>query len=150
MTGELTRWKPFEGLTTLRRDMDRLWDRFIGDDWMPSRERNGWSPALNLSETKNNLIVKTEIAGVDPKEVNISVTGDVLSIKGEKKEEKEEKDENYHLMESSYGYFSRTVRLPVEVEQEKIKASCKNGVLKITLPKSTKSKAKEIKIDVEK
>jgi HSP20 family protein len=150
MSGELTRWKPFEGLTMLRRDMDRLWDRFIGDDWLPIRERNGWAPSLDISETKNNLIVKTEIAGVDPKEVNISVSGDVLSIKGEKKEEKEEKDENYHLMESSYGSFSRTVRLPVEVEQDKIKASCKNGVLKITLPKSTKSKAKEIKIDVEK
>ena len=150
MSGEITRWKPFEGLTTLRRDMDRLWDRFIGDDWMPARLRNGWSPSLDISETKTNLIVKTEIAGVDPKDVNISITGDVLTIKGEKKEEKEEKDENYHLMESNYGSFSRSVRLPVEVEQDKIKANCKNGVLKITLPKSTKSKAKEIKIDVNK
>ena len=88
MSGEISRWKPFEGLTTLRRDMDHLWDRFIGEDWMPARLRNGWSPSLDISETKNNLIVKTEIAGVDPKDVNISITGDVLTLKEKRKKRK--------------------------------------------------------------
>ena len=149
MTREITPWKPFEGLTSLRRDMDRIWDRFFGEDLGLTKWRDGWSPSLDISETKDKLIVKTELAGVDPKEVNISISGDLLTIRGEKKEEKEEKEENYHLMERSYGAFSRSVRLPVEVNQDKIKASCKNGVLKIDLPKSEKTKAKEIKVGVE-
>jgi len=149
MAKEITPWKPFDNLSSLRRDMDRLWDRFFGEDigLMPRGE--GWIPSLDISETKDNLIVKTEIAGVDPKDINISITGDMLTFKGEKKEEKEEKDENYHLMERSYGSFSRSVRLPVEVNQDKVKASCKNGVLKITLPKSEKTKAKEVKVSIE-
>jgi len=148
MAKEITPWRPFEGITSLRRDMDRLWDRFFGEDVGITRWGEGWSPSLDISETKDKLIVITELAGVDPKEVNISISGNVLTIKGEKKEEKEEKDENYHLMERSYGSFSRSVRLPAEVEQDKVKANCKNGVLKITLPKSAKSKAKEIKVSV--
>jgi len=149
MAQEVTPWRPIEGLTTLRRDMDRMWDRFFGEDRGLTKWRDGWSPSLDISETKDNLIVKTELAGVDPKEVNISIRGDVLTIKGEKKEEKDEKDENYHLVESSYGSFCRSVRLPVEVDQNKIKARCKDGVLKITLPKSEKTKAKEIKVSPE-
>ena len=149
MAKEIAPWRPFESLSTLRRDMDHMWDRFFGEDWGLTKCREGWSPSLDISETKDKLIVKTELAGVDPKEVNISISGGVLTIKGEKKEEKEEKDENYHLMERSYGSFSRSVRLPAEVEQDKIKASCKNGVLKITLPKSEKTKAKEIKVSAE-
>lgn len=73
----------------------------------------------------------------------------MLTIKGEKKEEKKEEDESYHLMERSYGSFSRSARLPVEIDQDKIKANCKDGVLKITLPKTAKAKAKEIKVSIE-
>jgi len=129
--------------------MYRLWERFFGEDWGVTRWGEGWSPSLDISETKDNLIVKTEIAGANPKDVNISISGDVLTIKGEKKEEKEEKEENYHLMERSYGSFSRSVKLPVEVDQNKINANYKNGVLKVTLPKSEKTKAKQIKVSVE-
>jgi len=149
MAKEITPWRPFDNLSYLRRDMDRLWDRFFGEDLGLMRWREGWTPALDVSETKNDLIVKTEIAGVDPKDVNISVTGDMLTVKGEKKQEKEEKEEGYHLMERSYGSFSRSVRLPMEVDQDKVKASCKKGVLKITLPKSEKTKAKEVKVSIE-
>ena len=149
MVKEVTPWRPFETLSSLRRDMDRLWDRFFGEDLGLTRWREGWTPALDVSETKNDLIVKTEIAGVDPKDVDISLSGDMLTIKGEKKHEKEEKEEGYHLMERSYGSFSRSVRLPVEVDHDKVKASYKNGVLKITLPKSEQIKAKEIKVNIE-
>jgi len=149
MVKEVTPWRPFETLSSLRRDMDRLWDRFFGEDLGLTRWREVWTPSLDVSETKNDLIVKTEIAGVDPKDVDISLSGDTLTIKGEKKQEKEEKEEGYHLMERSYGSFSRSVRLPVEVDQDKVKASYKNGVLKITLPKSEKMRAKEIKVNIE-
>jgi HSP20 family protein len=108
-----------------------------------------WIPSLDVSETKDNFVVKAEVPGIDAKNINISLTGDVLTIRGEKKHEKEEKEEDYHLVERGYGTFSRSVRLPAEVESAQIKASYKNGILKVTLPKSAKVKAKEVKIRVE-
>jgi HSP20 family protein len=102
-----------------------------------------------VSETEDTLVVKAEIPGMDAKDIDISLANDVLTIKGEKKQEKEEKDENYHRVERSYGAFSRTIRLPVDVQNDKIKANHRDGVLKITLPKSKKAKSKEIKIKVE-
>jgi HSP20 family protein len=86
---------------------------------------------------------------MDPKDINISLNNGFLTIRGEKKQEKEEKDENYHLIERSYGSFTRSVRLSREVQSDKITASFKNGVLKVTLPKSEEAKKKEIKIKVE-
>jgi len=83
------------------------------------------------------------------KGVEISLSQDLLTIKGEKKQEKEEKEENYHFVERIYGSFSRSVRLPREVQSDKISATYKDGVLKITLPKSEEAKKKEIKIKVE-
>jgi HSP20 family protein len=111
--------------------------------------RREWTPSLDVSETKNNIVVKAEAPGVDPKDIDISLMGDVLTIKGEKRQEKEEKDQNYHRVERSYGVFTRSVRLPQEVQSDKIEASYKNGILKITLPKSEEAKKKEIKIKVE-
>jgi HSP20 family protein len=93
--------------------------------------------------------VKAEVPGMDAKDISISLTGDVLTIKGEKKQEKEEKEEDYHVVERCYGSFSRSIRLPAEVESGKVEASYKHGILRITLPKSEKVKAKEVKIKVE-
>jgi len=149
MTGELKPWRPFGSIASLRRDMDHLWDRFFTGNVGITPWEKGWVPSLDVSETKDTLIVKTEIAGVDPKEIDITIRGDVLTIKGEKKEEKEEKEESYHLMERRYGAFSRSLQLPMAVDEKKIKANYKNGVLKITLPKSQKSKAKTAKIKIE-
>lgn len=149
MAFDLTPWGPFRELTTLRDEMDKLWNRFFGE-W-PSTElfRGEWAPSLDVSETKDNIVVKAEIPGMDAKDIDISLTNDVLTIRGEKKREKEEKDENYHRVERSYGTFTRSIRLPVDVESNKIKAMHKNGVLTITLPKSEKAKSKEIKIKVD-
>lgn len=149
MPFELTPWRPFRELTTLREEMDQLWNRFFGE-W-PSMEpsRGEWAPSLDVSETKDNIVVKAEVPGMDAKDIDISLANDALTVKGEKKQEKEEKDENYHRVERSYGGFSRSVRLPKDVQSDKIKASYKNGVLKITLPKSEEAKKKEIKIKVE-
>ena len=145
---ELTPWRPFGELTSLRREMDRLWENFFGERPLPRIWEREWAPSLDVSETKDNFVVKAEVPGIDAKDIDISLTGDVLTIKGEKKQEKEEKEEDYHLVERSYGSFSRSVRLPAEVESDKIKASYKNGILNITLPKSEKVKAKEVKIKV--
>ena len=149
MAGEIKPWRPFGNIASLRRDMDRLWDGFFSGGPGVVPWKKGWAPSLDLSETKDKLILKTEIAGVDPKAVDVAIRGDVLTIRGEKKEEREEKEESYHLMERSYGSFSRSIRLPVEVDEAKVKAHCKNGVLKITLPKSKQSSAKVARIKIE-
>ena len=130
--------------------MDRLWDSFLeGRPMRKAEEGREWLPSIDVSETKNELVIKAELPGLDPKDIDISMNNGYLTIKGEKKHEKEEKDENYHLIEKSYGSFTRSVRLPREVQNDKITASFKNGVLRITLPKSEEAKKKEIKIKVE-
>jgi HSP20 family protein len=146
---ELTPWRPFGELSSLRREMDRLWENFFGERPLGRIWEREWAPSLDMSETKDNYVVKAEVPGIDAKHIDISLTGDILSIRGEKKQEKEEKEEDYHLVERNYGSFSRSVRIPAEVESNKIKASYKNGILTITLPKSEKVKAKEVKIKVE-
>lgn len=149
MPFELTPWRPFKELTTLRDEMDKMWNRFFGE-W-PGMEpfKGEWAPSLDISETKDNIVVKAEVPGMDSKDIDISLANDVLTVKGEKKQEKEEKDENYHRVERSYGAFSRSIRLAREVQGDRIKATYKNGVLKITLPKSEEAKKKEVKIKVE-
>jgi HSP20 family protein len=148
MAYELTPWRPFRELSTLREEMDRLWNRFF--EW-PAMDplRGEWVPSLDVSETKDNIVVKAEVPGIDPKEIDISYADGILTVRGERKQEKEEKDENYHRVERKYGSFSRSVRLPHEVKSDKIKANYKDGVLKITLPKSEEAKKKEVKIKVE-
>ena len=145
----LVPWKPFDEFTTFRREMDRLWDRFFSERPALDMLEKGWEPTMDITETKSDLIVKAELPGIDPKEIDISLTGDTLTIKGEKQQEKEEKEENYYRIERSYGIFSRTIKLPVTVQNDKIKASYQHGVLKITLPKSEEAKQKQIKIKVE-
>jgi HSP20 family protein len=150
MAWEMSPWKPFKELERMRREMDRLWDSFFeGRPGREVEEVGEWLPTLDLSETENDLVVKAEIPGIDPKEIDISLANEMLTIKGEKKQEKEEKEENYHLIERSYGSFVRTIPLPREVQGDKISASYKNGILKVTLPKSEEAKKKEIKIKVE-
>jgi HSP20 family protein len=148
MAWDVAPWKPFRELERVRREMDRLWDSFF-EEGPKRRGGEEWLPSLDVAETKNEIVVKAEIPGIDPKDIDISLTNDLLTIKGEKKQEKEEKEENYHLIERSYGSFSRSIRLPGEVQSNKISASYKNGILKVALPKSEEAKRKEIKIKVE-
>jgi HSP20 family protein len=149
MVWEISPWKPFE-FEKMRKEMDRLWDSFLeGRPGRRAREEETWVPSLDFSETKTDMVVKAELPGIDPKDIDISLNEGILTIKGEKRQEKEEKEEGYHLVERSYGSFTRSIRLPREVQNEKINASYKNGVLKITLPKSEEAKKKEIKIKVE-
>ena len=148
MAWEVTPWRPFE-FERMRREMDRLWDSFFeGKPTRRAGEEREWVPSLDISETKGDLVVKAELPGIDPKDIDISLNEGVLTIKGEKKQEKEEKEEGYHLVERSYGSFTRSIRLPREIRNEMINASYKNGVLKITLPKTEEARKKEVKIKV--
>ena len=155
MAWELQIWKPFKELAPfrdfekMRKEMDRLWDSFF-EGGLRRRTEGAveWLPSLDIAETKNELVVKCEIPGMDPKDIDISLSDGMLTIKGEKKQEREEKEADYHLVERSYGAFTRSVQLPKEVQSDKISAFYKNGVLKITLPKSEEVQKKEIKIKV--
>lgn len=149
MVWEISPWRPFKELDQIRREIDRLWDSFF--ERKPARVEgvSEWFPSLDVSETDGAYVVKVEVPGIDPKDIDISLMDHLLTIKGEKKQEKEEKEENYHLVERSYGSFTRSIRLPSQVQSDKIDATYKNGVLKITLPKTEEAKKKEIKIKVE-
>jgi len=146
---ELVPWERTKTLSKLRKDMDELWGRFFGDAVFPAFSETIWSPALDVKETKENIVVTAEIPGLSAQEVEVTISGDLLTIKGEKKQEKEEKDQSYHLIERRYGSFSRSVRLTTDVDPKNIKATHKEGVLTISLPKTEKAKEKQIKINVE-
>ena len=142
---DLNTWKP---LVELKKEMDRLWDSFLQASRKKPDDAVAWNPFIDLSETKDEIVVKAEIPGLDPKDIDVSFSNGTLTIMGEKKQEREGEEENYHVLERNYGSFSRTIRLPVEVQSEKIVASCKKGILIVRLPKSEQAKAKEIKIKV--
>jgi HSP20 family protein len=155
MARELTIWRPFGEMAPFRdfermkRDMDRLWESFFEKGTLRGEDGREWLPSLDVAETKNEIVVKAEVPGLEPKDIDISLSDGLLTIKGEKKQEREEKEENYHLVERSYGSFARSIRLPNEVRSDKINASYKNGVLKVVLPKSEEAKKKEVKIKVQ-
>ena len=142
-------WKPIDELTTMRRDLDSLWDRFFPEK--PFHERfttYEWLPPIDLTDTKDKFVVKAELPGLEAKDVEITLTDDILTIKGEKKEENEEKDEHHFFVERYAGTFERRIKLPTLVKTGKVDATFDKGVLTIKLPKSEETKTKEIKIKV--
>jgi HSP20 family protein len=143
----MQRWEPFKEMVTLRNAMDKLFeDSFVRPtSWIFDGEGRG-TVALDMYQTANDVVVKASLPGFKPEEVDISVTGDTLTLKGEHKEEKETKEEDYFYRERRYGSFSRTVTIPVGVKSDKAEATFENGVLTLTLPKEEEAKPKQIKI----
>jgi len=107
------------------------------------------APAVDLFEDKNEIVIKAELPGMEKENVEVKLTDHMLTIKGEKKKEEEIKEENYYRSERSYGSFIRTLELPADVHADKVKASFKNGILEVRLPKTEEAKSKEIKVKVE-
>lgn len=142
---ELTPWKPINELSSLRKEMDNLWSDFFGEKEFLPRAKV-WVPAIDVSETKDAILVKAEVPGMEAKDIDVSLSDDMLVIKGEKKEEKEEKDENFHRVEMRRGSFQRAIRIPVPVDSENIEAKYEKGVLKVKLTKKEESKAKKIEV----
>ena len=140
------RWEPFREMGTLRNAMDRLFEEGL---IRPSRlwpELGQGETAVDVYQTANDVVVKATLPGVKPDEVDISITGDTLTIKGEHKEEKEVKQEDYFHKERRYGTFSRSLLIPVQVNADKAEAVFENGVLTLTLPKVEEVKPKQIKV----
>lgn len=137
-------------LAVFRSEMDSLFESFFrGFDLKPFENRlGGFNPKVDVTENDKEIKISAELPGMDEKDIDVSLQKDVLTIKGEKKEEKEDKGKDYYRMERSYGSFSRSVPLQVDVETDKIEAKFKKGVLSITLPKTAKAVAETKKIAV--
>lgn len=133
---------------SLREEVNRLFDDFFSGGLLTFPARGEWAPALDVSESDTRVTVKAEVPGIDPKDIDVSVTADTLTIKGQKKEETESKDQNYYRMERRYGSFQRAVTLPAAVDPSKVTAECKNGVLFVAMDKKEHTKARNVQIKV--
>ena len=141
----LIRWEPAREMMTLREAMDRLFNDAFTHPL--SLSGNNWSiPAVDMYQTDNEVVVKAALPGIKADEVQINVTGEVLTLKGETKQENETKEKAYHIREQRWGAFERSLVLPTEVIADKAKADFENGVLTITLPKAEEVKPKTINI----
>ncbi len=143
----ISRWDPFRDLSVLQERMNRLFED-AGRGWKgdePSATTT-WSPAVDIFETQDEIVVKAELPGVDRKDISLHLENNVLTLKGERRFEKETKEENYHRIERAYGGFSRAFSIPGTVDEEKIRAEYCDGVLKIALPKKEQVKPKQIRI----
>ena len=146
----LTRWEPVREMMTLREEMDRLFDDAFTRPFSLMREggSSNWSsPAVDMYQTDQEVVVKASLPGVKADEVQISVNDDILTIKGEIKHEEEKKDKSWHIREQRWGAFERSITLPGGVVADRAKAEFENGILTITLPKSEKAKPKSITIN---
>jgi HSP20 family protein len=143
----ITPWRPFRELEEWERRFDDLLGRPL---WRLPVEERSWMPAVDVFEKEDRFVVKAELPGMKEEDVDVSVVGDTLSIKGERKTETEVKDEDYYRCERSYGSFYRSVPLPSNVDANKIEASFDDGVLEVALPKSAKIKPKKIAVSAKK
>ena len=145
--GAADRWEPFRNVSDIQGEVNRLFDTFLGRPLMGPSTR-AWLPAVDMHETKDDLVLNVELPGVSEKDVTVSITGDLLTIKGERRWNEEAKDRQYLHTERVYGQFERLVQLPMAVQGDKVKATYRDGVLTITLPKAEELKPREIKIDI--
>ena len=143
---------------SFRSEMDRLFDRFgfpslrrvfdIEPAWRSASSFSFSVPAIDMSEDEKAYKISAELPGIDAKDIDVSVSGDMLVLKGEKRQEKEEKDKNYHFSERAYGSFQRAFDLPASVDRDKVAADFSKGVLTITLPKTPEAQKQQKKIEV--
>lgn len=142
----LARWDPFRDLVRMQEEMGRIFN----NDRLPLRagESVGWTPACDVHEDNEAVTLRFELAGIEPKDVDIRFENGVLTIRGERKLEKEEKRDEYHRVELEYGAFTRSFSLPTAVDAEKITAQSKNGIMTVTLPKRAEAKARPIQVKV--
>lgn len=151
----IVRWEPFRDLLSLQDRMNRLFDESYrstqrgttDDEWALG---GSWAPAVDIYEQGTDIVLKAELPGVDPKDVDIRLENNVLSLRGQRKLESEVKRESYHRVERSYGTFSRSFTLPTVVDQAAIKADFKDGILQVVLPKREEAKPKQIQVNVAK
>ena len=137
------RWEPFSGLPALRRDMERLFEQFLGRAPFQQGEAE---PAIEVADTKDAIVVKAQVPGVRKEHLQLTVTENALTLKGDVQEDKTTEEKNYHHREFHYGAFARTITLPTTVQAEHATAQLKDGVLEVTIPKREATTAKDVPI----
>ena len=148
--GSVDRWEPFRNLVDIHGEVNRLLDTLVGRPMAGAvAQGRTWLPAIDMHETKDDLVLKVELPGVNEKDVAVSITGDLLTIKGERRWDDESKDQKFLHVERVFGQFERLIQLPMAVQADKVKAAYRDGVLEITLPKAEELKPREIKIDIQ-
>lgn len=141
-------WDPFQELRDLEKGLNRFFDTSY--DFLPQKlsKEAVWSPSLDISEDKNHVTIKADLPGVKQSDIDISVDNNILTIQGQRKHEEEHKDKKHHSLERFYGSFTRSLSLPAYVDADKIKASYKDGVLEVAMPKKEGAKSKQVKVEV--
>lgn len=142
------RWDPFRNLSDIQGEVNRLFDSFFGRATSTAQGGRAWTPFVDMHETKDDLVLRVDLPGVRDKDVSVSITGDWLTIRGERQFEQEQTQNQYLHLERAYGKFERYVQLPMAVQADKVKATYRDGVLEIRLPKAEEVKPKEVKIDI--
>ena len=151
MTRMLTCFEPFRDLGGLQDRINRLFEEGLVRlrPWTSEAiEDAAWSPAVDIVETENDIVLRADLPGVDPKDVDIQVENGTLTLKGERKFESDVKEDDYRRVERVYGSFLRSFALPPTVDAEKVEAEYRNGVLELKLPKRPEAKARQIKVAV--
>jgi HSP20 family protein len=136
--------RPETGLTRFRSEIDNIFNRFLGEPW--GGLEGIATPRADVAETDKEVKISMELPGIDPKEVEISVAGGILTVRGEKKQEREEEHRDYFCVERQFGSFQRAFQLPSSVDPDKVDAQYKNGVLRVTLAKQPQAQAKRIPV----
>lgn len=142
------RFDPFRELSDMQTEINRAFDAYFGGRPRAAAPERAWAPPIDVYETRDQLVVAVELPGVEEKEIHLSMTGDVLSLRGQRGITAQVPQENYHRIERWSGTFERHVQLPIPVQADKIRASYRDGVLEIRLPKLDEVKPREIKIEV--
>lgn len=138
-------WEPVDLITDLQNELNRLFHRSL-------HKKNGWTrtfePEIDVVDEKDSFLIKADLPGIKKEDMDIKVEGRVLTLKGERKEEKETKEKNYYASERFYGAFTRMIELPADVKADQVKATYKDGVLEVSLPKTEGAKAKQVAVEI--
>jgi HSP20 family protein len=144
----LERLDPFRDLLEVQSEMTRALDAYFGRQTRPGTVERVWTPTIDIYETKDDLVVTAELPGVKETDVRLSIVGDTLTLRGQRQPDSQVKEESYHRIERWSGGFERHIQLPIPVQSEKVRATYRDGVLEIRLPKVEAVKPREIKIEV--
>jgi HSP20 family protein len=146
--GTVERWDPFRGMGDIQSEINRLFDSVVGRPATMAAGERMWLPTVDVHETKDDIVLSFDIPGVSEKDVQLTITGDLLTVKGERRFEREATDNTYHRVERVCGKFERSVQLPMAVATDKVKATYRDGVLEVKLAKADEVKPRQIKIDL--
>ena len=146
----LTRWRPtqavFPPVWDIQNEINRVFDNLWGPE--ESKLRGMWSPAVDIAETRDEIVVSADLPGLEKENIKVNVENNVLTFSGERKQETKTEESNVHRLERSYGFFSRSFALPATVKSDKIKAAYKDGVLRLMLPKVEEAKPRQIAVEI--